>query len=183
MKMCNKRVKVMRQFSFFSKQLRKSSDSSVGIVTGYGLDDRGPRVRFPAQAGNFSLHCHVQTGSGAHPAPYPMGTGSSFPGDKAAGAWSWPLTSRMRGVTTPLRQYVFMLWYLGKHRNQLKRTPSSLPSPDRLWAHPASYTMGKGVLPPGVQLPRRETDHSPPSSAEVNNEWSYTSTPHVFMVS
>jgi hypothetical protein len=28
----------------------------------------------------------VQTGSGAHPASYPMGTGGSFSGDKAAGA-------------------------------------------------------------------------------------------------
>jgi len=24
---------------------------------------------------------------------YPMGTGCSLPGDKAAAAWSWPLTS------------------------------------------------------------------------------------------
>jgi hypothetical protein len=59
---------------------------------GYGLDDRGSRVRFPAQAGNFSLcHC-VQNGSGAHPASYPMGNCGSFSGGKAAGAWSWPLT-------------------------------------------------------------------------------------------
>jgi len=42
-------------------------------------------VRFPAGAGNFSLPHHVQTGSGTHPASYPMGTGGSFPGDKAAG--------------------------------------------------------------------------------------------------
>jgi len=42
--------------------------------------------RFPAGAGNFSLRHHVQTGSGASPASYPMGTGASFPGDKAAGA-------------------------------------------------------------------------------------------------
>jgi hypothetical protein len=28
----------------------------------------GSRVRFPAGAGNFSLHRSVQTGSGAHPA-------------------------------------------------------------------------------------------------------------------
>jgi hypothetical protein len=35
----------------------------------------------------------VQTSSGAHPAPYPMGTGGSFPRGKTAGAWSWPLTS------------------------------------------------------------------------------------------
>jgi len=35
----------------------------------------------------------VQTGSGAHPASYPVGTGCFFPGGKAAGAWSWPLIS------------------------------------------------------------------------------------------
>jgi hypothetical protein len=69
-----------------------SRDSSVGIALGYGLDDGGSRVRFPAGAGNFSLHHRVQNGSGAHQASYPMGTGDSFPGGKAAGAWSWPLT-------------------------------------------------------------------------------------------
>jgi len=37
------------------------------------------------------LRHHVQTG--AQPASYPMGTGGSFPLGKAAGAWSWPLTS------------------------------------------------------------------------------------------
>jgi len=37
-------------------------------------------------AGNFSLHHRVQTGSGAHPASYPMGIRGSFPGGKAAGA-------------------------------------------------------------------------------------------------
>jgi hypothetical protein len=71
----------------------RSRDSSVGIVLGYGLDDGGSRVRFPAGAGDFSLHHRVQNGSGAHPASYPMGTRGSFPGGKAAGAWSWPLTS------------------------------------------------------------------------------------------
>jgi hypothetical protein len=63
-----------------------SCDSSVGIALGYGLDDRGYRVRFPAEAGNFSLHHRVQNGPGARPASYPMGTGGSFPGGKAAGA-------------------------------------------------------------------------------------------------
>jgi len=37
-------------------------------------------------AGNFSPHPRVQTGSGAYPASYPMGTSGSFPEDKAAGA-------------------------------------------------------------------------------------------------
>jgi hypothetical protein len=61
-------------------------DSSVGIALGYGLDDRGSRVRFPAGTGNFCLHHRVQNGSGAHPASYPMVTRGSFPGGKAAGA-------------------------------------------------------------------------------------------------
>jgi hypothetical protein len=53
--------------------------SSVGIALSYGLDDRDSRVRFPAGAGNFSLHHRLQNGSGAHPASYPMGTRGSFP--------------------------------------------------------------------------------------------------------
>jgi hypothetical protein len=66
--------------------LSKSRDSSVGIVLGYGLDDWGSGVLFPAGAGNFSLHHRVQNGSLAHPASYPMGTMGSFSGGKAAGA-------------------------------------------------------------------------------------------------
>jgi hypothetical protein len=39
-----------------------------------------------------------------------------------------------------------------------------------------------GALPLGVKRPGREVDHSPPSSAEVKNEWSYTSiTPYASM--
>jgi hypothetical protein len=30
---------------------RKGCDSSVGIALGYGLDDRGSKVRFPARSG------------------------------------------------------------------------------------------------------------------------------------
>jgi hypothetical protein len=90
---------------------RLSSDSSVGTATGYGQDDRGSRVRFPAQAGNCSLHHRVQTGSGAHPASYPIGTG--------------------------------------------------------------------GDLCLEVKRAECEADHSPPSNAEVENAWSYTSTPPV----
>jgi hypothetical protein len=47
--------------------------NSVAIANGYGLDSRMIGVRFPARAGNFSLRHRVQTGSGAHPASYPMG--------------------------------------------------------------------------------------------------------------
>jgi hypothetical protein len=49
--------------------------SSVGIATGYGLGDRGVGVRAP-QSQEFSFLHVVQTGSGVHPASYPMGTGA-----------------------------------------------------------------------------------------------------------
>jgi hypothetical protein len=65
--------------SHFQEQSR---DSSVGIALGYGLDDRGSKVRFPTGAGNSSLHRRFQNGSGAHPDSYIMGTRGSFPGVK-----------------------------------------------------------------------------------------------------
>jgi hypothetical protein len=48
--------------------------------------------------------------------------------------------------------------------------------------HSASCPMGtRGSFPRGKR-PGREAEHSPPSSAEVKNAWSYTSTPqYVFM--
>jgi hypothetical protein len=54
--------------------------SSVSIVSDYGLDDRAIGVRFLAGAADFSSG---QTGSGAPPASYAMGTGGPFPGGKA----------------------------------------------------------------------------------------------------
>jgi hypothetical protein len=61
----------------------------------------------------------VLTGSGAHPASYPMGSEGSFPKCKGAGTWSWPLTSVLcrsqewwtYNSTLP---YVFMAWCLIK---------------------------------------------------------------------
>jgi hypothetical protein len=65
--------------------IRRSRDSTVSIALGYGLEDRGSRLRFPAGAGNFSLHHRVHNGSGAHPASYPMSARGCFPGGEAAG--------------------------------------------------------------------------------------------------
>jgi hypothetical protein len=49
-------------------------------------------------------------------------------------------------------------------------------------AHLSSYPMVPGFLPLGVKRPGREAGHSPPSSAEVKNAWSYLSTPqYAFM--
>jgi hypothetical protein len=104
-----------------------------GQLDGYSVDQGFPcywysdRLRagrsddwgsIPGRGWEFSPRHHVQSGSGAHLASYPMGTRGSFPRGKAAVAWSWPLTSikcrvqRMRGAVPPLPQYVFMAWCL-----------------------------------------------------------------------
>jgi hypothetical protein len=48
-------------------------------VSDYGLDDRMIEVRSPTGAEDFSSSPCVQTGSEAHPASYPVGTGGPFP--------------------------------------------------------------------------------------------------------
>jgi hypothetical protein len=60
----------------------------VSIATSYQLDTRGVRVRVPVGSRISLLHV-------VHPTSYPMGTMGSYPGGKAAGAWSWPLTSSL----------------------------------------------------------------------------------------
>jgi hypothetical protein len=61
------------------------SDSSVSIVTGYGMDLRGNGVRFPAEARDLSLLDSIQTASEAHPTSYPLGIGSPFYRGRGAG--------------------------------------------------------------------------------------------------
>ena len=61
------------------KQIQQTLDSSVGIVTCYGLDGPGIESRWWAR-----FYAPVQTGPGPHPASYTMGTGS-FPGVKPPG--------------------------------------------------------------------------------------------------
>jgi hypothetical protein len=56
----------------------RSRVSVVGIATeGSEFESRWVQ--------EFSLHHVVQAGSGVHTTSYPMGTGGSFPGGKAAG--------------------------------------------------------------------------------------------------
>jgi hypothetical protein len=72
-----------RKINNFCYQSR-SQVSSGSIVSDYGLDDRAIGVRFPVGAKDFYSSLCVQTGSGAHPASCPMGTGGPFPGGKSA---------------------------------------------------------------------------------------------------
>jgi hypothetical protein len=60
-----------------------NGDSVVGIVTGYGLDDRGVGVRVPVGS-IFLFSTSSRPALGAHPASYTMGTGALCPGVK------WP---------------------------------------------------------------------------------------------
>jgi hypothetical protein len=72
---------------YISTVVRGEPGSSGSIVSDYGLDDRAIGVRSPAEAKDFSSILCVQSGSGAHPASCPMGSGGPFPrGKSAAGA-------------------------------------------------------------------------------------------------
>jgi hypothetical protein len=81
----NNYICVCNHLHKFTCTIMGSRNSSVGIATGYGLDDREVGIRVPVWS-KCSLLRSVQTGSGAHPASYPMGTGGSSPGGKAAEA-------------------------------------------------------------------------------------------------
>jgi hypothetical protein len=80
--------------------------SAVGIATDRGLYGRGVGFRVPVRERFSPLHV-IQTGSGAHPVSNPISE------SKAAGAWSWPLTSSSAEVKNTLiytftSAYVFM---------------------------------------------------------------------------
>jgi hypothetical protein len=90
---------------------------------------------------------------------------SSFSGgrDSAVGiATGYGLDDRGVGVRVPVWSRIF----------------SSPRRPDRLWGLPSLLSTGYRE----VKRPKREADHSPPTSAEVKKTWIYTSTPpYVFM--
>jgi hypothetical protein len=58
-------------FVFSSYSGGMGRDSSVSLVTGYGLDDPGIKV-------GVRFFAHIQTNPGAHPASCTMGTWSSL---------------------------------------------------------------------------------------------------------
>jgi hypothetical protein len=77
---------------------------------------------------------------------------------------------------------------LGIELNGMERGRSSSPGRGKIFILSTSSrpVMGPtqpriqwipGALSPGVKRPGREANHSPPTSAEGNNTWIYTSTP------
>jgi len=84
----------------------------LGIAQWYSAGLRAGGVRVPVGAGSF-FHHYVQTGSGAHPASYTMGSRGSFPGVsgqavKLTTHLHLVAVSRMCGAIHPLSQYAFM---------------------------------------------------------------------------
>jgi hypothetical protein len=71
-----------------------SRDSAVGIATGYGLDDWEFGVRVPVGSRIFTSPCRPDRFCGPPNLLY-NGYRDLFPGGKAAGAWSWPLTLQL----------------------------------------------------------------------------------------
>jgi hypothetical protein len=63
-----------------------NTSNTIRTVDCLNFKGRGAVARFPEGAKDFSLLVGVQTGSGAHPASYRMGTGGCSPGSKATGA-------------------------------------------------------------------------------------------------
>jgi hypothetical protein len=54
--------------------------------------------------------------------------------------------------------------------------------PDKLWCPPASYAIdAENLFALEAKWLWHEDDHSPPSSAAVKNEWSYSSAPVVYI--
>jgi hypothetical protein len=74
---CSESPFYLRNFLYFVE----SPDGSFGIATGWTAG-----VRFSVRERDFFVLHSVQADSEAHPASYPVDTGGSFPGDKAAGA-------------------------------------------------------------------------------------------------
>jgi hypothetical protein len=86
-------------------------DSTVDIATGYGLDGRGFRARVPVRVSVFSSPRRPNRGPSSS---YSLGTDGSFPGGKAAGAWSCSLTCNWCRrqeyvIYTSTPPYVFMV--------------------------------------------------------------------------
>jgi hypothetical protein len=89
---------------FEQHTVQMSRDSAVGIATALRAGRPGVEEYESRQGQDFSPLYVVQTGSGAHPASYPMGVGGSFPEDKRQGReadHSPPTSAEVKNTSTP----------------------------------------------------------------------------------
>jgi hypothetical protein len=69
----------------------------------------------------------------------------------------------------------------GSNPGRNKTLFSSPKRPERLWGTLSLLLKWCRSYFPEVKQPERKVDHSPPSSAEVKNEWSYTFTSLIYI--
>jgi hypothetical protein len=79
-------VNLLGENMITTKNLSYRTEARIAQWYSAGLRVGWSGFRVPARAKNFSFHHRVQTGSGTHPASYPIGNRGSFPGGTAAGA-------------------------------------------------------------------------------------------------
>jgi hypothetical protein len=126
--------------------------------------------------------------------PAPAPAGNRNPAVQPVASSPYSLTARCFSLDTPSTEHIFimiLLWNLSSAHFQHSARISQVSTKTGLRAGRAGYnsrqatasrrTLGptqlpiqwvRRVLSPGVKRQRRETHHSPPSSAEVKNAWS-----------
>jgi hypothetical protein len=80
--------------ALFPKPLLRQEDTNAEETRAYIHAYRGIRTDDPNVGTVFSLRQIVHTVCGTRPGSYPVGTGGSFLGGEAIGAWSRPLSSK-----------------------------------------------------------------------------------------
>jgi hypothetical protein len=105
----------------------KSRKSAVGIATGYGLDDQVVRVGVPVVPRIFTSSCRP-TRLWGPPILLSKGYRGSFPGGKAAGVRSWPLSSNWARGQEYVGLYIHSLIHLHAVVPNRLRTGTTLPS-------------------------------------------------------
>jgi hypothetical protein len=101
-----------------------SLDSSVGTAIGYGLDNQGIGVQFPARARHLSLLYNGKTVFGVLPAFCSVGTGALSPDVKRQGPEAGhplPSSSEFKNEWSyaSVPSYIFMVWCLIRHKDDV----------------------------------------------------------------
>jgi hypothetical protein len=73
--------------------------------------------------------------------------------------------------------FIFIKFCVGAEVAMSDRGSTLHNCPDQLWSPPSLLFKAYEGRFKLVRCPRRETNHTPPSNAEVKSDWIYTSTP------
>jgi hypothetical protein len=110
--------------------------------------NRGIRFRITGGARDFTLLHSAQTGPGAHPVCYPVGTAGSFPKGKINVAWKCVVYAHLQLLYC--RGHVFMPCGLSKHGGNfiytVHHTSCDLPSLYHLFAANLSQLKGPYII-------------------------------------